>query len=96
MPKVAEQEEADVHPDHHEFALGEVDDLDHAEDQRDADTDERVDAADEQAVDDGLDHCLQHLRYPPAQVFSSGARASSFGKTLARSPFCHCTPTGRP
>ena len=55
------EEEADIHPDHHEFALGEVDDLDHAEDQRDADADERVDAADEQAVDDGLGHCLPHL-----------------------------------
>ena len=56
------EKEGDVHPDHHEFALGEIDDLDHAEDQRDADADERVDAADEQAVDDGLGHCLQHLR----------------------------------
>ena len=50
------EEEADVHPDHHEFALGEIDDLDHAEDQRDADADERVNPADEQAVDDGLGH----------------------------------------
>ena len=30
------------------------------------------------------------------RIFISGARASSFGKTLARSAFCHCTPTGRP
>ena len=55
------EKEGDIHPDHHEFALGEVDDLDHAEDQRDADTDERVDSADKQAVDDGLGHCLEHL-----------------------------------
>ena len=55
------EKEGDVHPDHHEFALGEIDDLDHAEDQRDADADERVNAADEQAVDDGLGHCLPHL-----------------------------------
>ena len=54
------EKEGDIHPDHHEFALGEVDDLDHAEDQRDADADERIDAADEQAVDDGLGQCLPH------------------------------------
>ena len=54
------EKEADVHPDHHEFALGEVDDLDHAENQRNADADKRIDAADEQAVDDGLGYCLQH------------------------------------
>jgi hypothetical protein len=52
------EKEADVHSDHHEFALGEVDNLDDAEDQRNADTDKRIDTADEQAVDDGLGHCL--------------------------------------
>jgi hypothetical protein len=55
------EKEGDVHPDHHEFALGEIDDLDHAEDQRHANADERVNAADEQAVDYGLGHCLHHL-----------------------------------
>lgn len=33
------EKERDIHPDHHEFALGEVDDLVHAEDQCDADAD---------------------------------------------------------
>ncbi len=83
-----------IHPEHHELALGEIHDLDDAEDQRDADADQRVDAADEQAVDDGLDDCLPHRISD--QIFSSGARASSLGKTLTRSAFCHCTPTGLP
>ena len=59
-PELGGKKEADVHADHHEFALGEIDDLHHAEDQRHADAHERVDSADEQAVHDGLGHCFQH------------------------------------
>ena len=45
---------ADVHPDHQELRLREIDDRHDAEDQRQADGDHRIDAADEQAVDDRL------------------------------------------
>src|ERR1700730_11001239 len=94
--EAAGEEEADIHADHHELALGEVHDFHDAEDQRHADAHKRIDAAYEQAVHDGLCQCLQHRTGVEVQVFISGWRASSFGNTLARSPFCHCTPTGRP
>ena len=59
-PEARREEEADVHADHHEFALGEVDDLHDAEDQRDADAHQRIDSADQQAVNDGLCYCREH------------------------------------
>jgi hypothetical protein len=64
--EVGGKEEADVHADHHELALGEVHDFHDAENQRNADAHKRVDSADEQAVHDGLCQCLQHWSFDGA------------------------------
>src|SRR3954466_6100915 len=64
------EEVADVHSQHHELALGEIHDLHDAEDERDADAHERIDAPDEQAVDDGLRDDFHHEVAP---TLSTGA-----------------------
>ena len=48
-------EPGQVHRPHHEVAVGEVHDAHHAEDQREADRHQAVDAAEEQAADHRLD-----------------------------------------
>jgi len=64
--EVGGKEEADVHTDHHELALGEVHDFHDAENQRHADAHKRVDSADEQAVHHGLGQCFQHRSFDGA------------------------------
>src|SRR5262249_46400943 len=53
-PEIFRHRPGAVHREHQELAVGEVDDAQHAEDQRQADAHERVDAADEQTGDDQL------------------------------------------
>jgi len=55
-----EEEVGRVHGEHEEFAMSEVDDAGYAEDQRQADTDKRIDAALQKSVDRQLDQLLQH------------------------------------
>ena len=47
-----EEEVGRVHPQHQQVAVGEVDDAHHAEDDGQADADEGVDAADQNAADE--------------------------------------------
>jgi hypothetical protein len=53
-PEIFRHRPGAVHRKHQELAMGEIDDAQHAEDQRQADAHERVDAADEQAGEDEL------------------------------------------
>src|SRR6185436_6172842 len=47
----SDEHEPEVGPEHEHGAMAEVDDLEHAEDQREADRDQRVDAAQDETVD---------------------------------------------
>ena len=53
--------EAEVRPDHVDIAMGEVDELDDAVDHRVAESDQRVDAAERNPVDELLQNLLQYL-----------------------------------
>ena len=54
-----EEHEGDVHGHHHELAVGEVDDLHHAHDDGHADAEQRVEAAEQEALDQGLEKDLE-------------------------------------
>ncbi len=56
--KEREQEERRVHRDHQEFAVGEVHDVHQSEDQRQADGDEPVEQAHQEAAGEALDDGL--------------------------------------
>jgi hypothetical protein len=93
----------EVHPQHHEVALGEVDDPHDAEDQREADAHERVDAAHEQPRDEVLQELprAQDVRLcrPGGRRYLAAGQcgvrvAKSPGATVNGSPPCHCTMIG--
>ncbi len=56
------QIQSEIHADHQELALGEVDDPHDAEDQTKADAHQRIDAADQQPGDERLQHILDDAR----------------------------------
>ena len=53
--------ERDVHAEHDEIAMGEIDDVHHAPDQREAGREQRVDRAEQQAADDHLNEDGGHV-----------------------------------
>ena len=61
----AEAEDRDVGRDHHQVAVGEVDEPQDPEDHRQPDRHERVQAARAQRVDDLLDDVVGHVATPP-------------------------------
>src|SRR5262249_17059659 len=85
------EHERGVHPEHHEGAVGEVDDAHDAEDQRHAHADESVERAGEEAVDDGLHQRPHYLRWDHGGVGMTGfASAASAGQTTLYWPPCTC------
>ena len=49
-----EEPEGDIHGHHHEFAMGEIDDLHHAHDEGHADANESIETAKQNSGDQGL------------------------------------------
>ena len=79
------QPEHGVHADHHELAVGEVDDLHQPEDEAQARRDERVDEAHQEPADDGLDDDLGGQGILPGSGLGRHGAASRFSSTLHRS-----------
>ena len=49
-----EEPEGDIHGHHHEFTMGEIDDLHHAHDEGHADANESIETAEQYSGDQGL------------------------------------------
>src|SRR5262249_39486611 len=85
------QEVRDVHAEHHEVALGEVDDPHDAEDQREANAHERVHPAHEQPGHHVLDEVTQsHVGLAPCSI--SPRRALSHHAVLYPTTPCSISP----
>ena len=65
------QHVAEVRAEHDQDALGDVDDVEHAEDQRQPDRHQRVDTAAENAVDDGFGEFASHPWFMPFILLAS-------------------------
>ncbi len=58
--QIGHHDEGDIHTDHDELAMGEIDDVHHPPDQRQPGREQRIDGADQEADDDDLqeDHAM--------------------------------------
>ena len=60
-----DRREGEIAADGEELSVGDVDDVEHAEDQAEPDREERVEPAEDHALDEELEERLEHrLRYP--------------------------------
>ena len=82
--------EGEIRAERIEAAMGEVQDPGDAEDEREADGEERVDRARHGAVEEDLEHAARYFLAIAGKTNLPSAR--SFGQTMARfPPSCHCT-----
>src|SRR5262249_22142557 len=67
-----EQIERGVHAEHHEIAMGEIDDAHHAEDQAEPDAHQAIDRADEETAGPCLQEAFEELRHwrPRSTIFA--------------------------
>ena len=86
-----EEIERRIHAEHHEVALGEVDDPHDAEDQAEPDAHQAIDRADQKSGGQGLQKAFQRLRSPLTSR-SAGVR-QPWARCRHRRPwFGHCFP----
>src|SRR5437879_9333205 len=91
-PLEREREEGEVHAEHEELAVGEVDHAHDAEDQREADGDEGVDAPEQDRRDRELrDDVYLRWSQAPSGIHFARLVVNSSGHTVTSSPFCHCS-----
>ena len=85
---------AEVRAEHDQDALGDVDNVQHTEDQRQPDRHQCIDTAAQDAVDDRLAEFASHLRFMPFILLTGCVeRAASLADPLDQVPqagFCAC------
>ena len=86
-----EEIERRIHAEHHEIALGEVDDPHDAEDQPEPDAHQAIDRADQKPGGQGLQKTFQCLGHRSPRA-GRGVRWPGLGCRRRRSRFGHCFP----
>src|SRR3984893_5811728 len=97
-----EQEERRIHRDHQEFAMGEIDHIHQAEDQREPDRDQAVKQPHQKAGSEALNNGLGcHSPWSPAPAFiryfigqTASATAACGGAMVTNLPPIYCSSTG--
>src|SRR5262249_51497705 len=82
----------EVHAEHQELAVGEVDDAHDAEDQGEPDRDEGVDAPEQDRCDrEGDEDAYLRWSQAPSGIHLARSVENSSGHTVTSCPFCHCS-----
>lgn len=82
-PRHGEEEVREVHPHHHQLAVGEVDDPHHPEDDGQADADEGVGSSHEDAGEQRLQEEVHRVTRLPPRLVARRARVSGPGRDAA-------------
>ena len=79
-----EEPERQIHGDHEEFAMSEIDDTNDSEDERKADAQKRIDAAQQKPRNSDLNKELHAVPSPGIRIDSRLLRGGALPRLLAR------------
>src|SRR5262249_52232217 len=87
-----ERPEREVHAEHQELAVGEVDHAHDPEDQGQPDRDEGVDSPEQDRRDrEGDENAYLRWSQAPSGIHLARSVVNSSGHTVTSCPFCHCS-----